>query len=143
MIVDVWPQNQYVTLLVADSEETGSNSEAVVRFDGFHIFGWNQTVDLASPGDDEYALSFQWDSGFSIYAYAAPYGIGDDNGGLHYIGGNIGEEKFDGESLFTEGTLSVSGNNDGTPITVILDGKLKNGKTLKMKLVSGNYDICW
>lgn len=35
--------------------------------------------------------------------------------------------------------LTVKGNNDGTPITVILDSKLKNGKELLMKIVSPSY----
>ena len=48
---------------------------------------------------------------------------------------------YEHESIFTSATYRVSGNNDGTPITVTLDGTLKNGKTLQMKLVSGRYDV--
>ena len=58
-----------------------------------------------------------------------------------YMLGCIDSVYYENESIFTNGTYRVSGNNDGTPITVTLNGKLKNGKTLQMKLVSGNYEV--
>ena len=57
------------------------------------------------------------------------------------INGLLDGVYYEHESIFTSATYRVSGNNDGTPITVTLDGTLKNGKTLQMKLVSGRYDV--
>ena len=42
---------------------------------------------------------------------------------------------------FVSGTYSVKGNNDGTPVTITLDGVLSNGKSLKMKLVTDSYSL--
>lgn len=55
--------------------------------------------------------------------------------------GRLDGVEYEGESIFTSGTYRVSGNNDGTPITVTVNGKLKNGKTLQMKIVSDNYQL--
>jgi hypothetical protein len=64
-----------------------------------------------------------------------------NNGGNTGGYGTLDGQEYENESIFSSGTYSVSGNNDGTPITVTYDGVLKNGKTLKMKLVSDNYPL--
>lgn len=122
-----------LTRMRAASTETDANSEPVIRFDGLHIkpMTWGRTMNLASPAEgDEWIVAFMG----SVLNCNCSY----EYGGLS---GELDGQEYNGQSIFSSGTLLVSGNNDGTPITVTLDGKLKNGKTIQMKLVSGNYDV--
>ena len=122
-----------LTRMLAVSTETDANEEPVIRFDGLHIYPttWGRTMNLASPVEgDEWILAFMG----SVIDCNAFF----EQGGL---GGELDGQNYTDESVFSSGTLLVSGNNDGTPITVTLDGVLKNGKTIKMKLVTGNYDM--
>ncbi len=122
-----------LTRMRAASTETDASSEPAIRFDGLHIYSttWGRTMNLASPVEgDEWIVAFMG----SVLNCNASF----EQGGLS---GELDGQIYTGESIFSSGTLLVSGNNDGTPITVTLDGVLKNGKTIQMKLVSGNYDV--
>ena len=133
MIPEVLSWGTELTRMWATSTETDDNSEPIIRFDGLHIYPttWGRTMNLASPVEgDEWILAFMG----SVLSCNASF----EEGGL---GGELDGQNYNNESIFTKGTLLISGNNDGTPITVTLDGTLKNGKTLQMKLVSDNYNM--
>ncbi len=137
-IVEVWHQNGPLYTMNAYTSDTLENGEPVLTVDGIHISPevWNKNYDLVSQD--------QWQNGESveiilrgaISLYYQGYYMGDKD-----LNGELDGVTYEHESIFTSGTYRVSGNNDGTPITVTLDGVLKNGKTLQMKLVSGNYDV--
>lgn len=131
--------HEELTLVMAESEEADTSGESLIRFDGLHIRPgmWNHTTNLVSPdANDEYGIYFFLSDGSSIRAYGYP-----DGQGQYSIGGNIFDDYYEQEPIFTSGTFSISGNNDGTPITVTLDCVLKNGKTLQMKLVTNSIDV--
>ena len=106
--------NGLTTVDATSIEKEGD--KPIVEFIRLHIrpFMWNRTADvIAETNDDEV-----WECGFS---------------------GTI----FDGEYLdiynsFSACTIGVFGNNDGTPVTVTLDGTMKSGKKIQMKLVTPN-----
>ena len=125
-----------LTLVTAMSVEQQDGSP-VITVDHFHIVAddWNKTRDLANLKDEEsYELSF---SGTVINLTA----FGNINQGRLFCGGQLNGTEYEDSPVVTEGTLRVEGNNDGTPITVLLDCKLINGKELKMKLVTPQYNV--
>lgn len=89
----------------------------MVEFGRLHIRPtmWNKTVDVSTVNNDEET----WECGFQ--------------------GGPFGEYSDVTES-FSACKIGIKGNNDGTPVTVTLDGTLKNGKTLQMKLVTNSQN---
>lgn len=128
--------DDWMTQVYAYSQEKDTNGESIVVYDASHIVSdmFNTTVDLVSP-DMEYGIYFWFSDGSRLNAYYSP--DVDENS----IGGQIFDVDYEHESIFTRGTYSIKGNNDGTPITIILDGTLKNGKTIQMKLISDSYEI--
>lgn len=127
---------QWMTQVYSYSQEKDTNGESIVIYDASHIWCdmFNTTVDLVSP-DMEYGIYFWFSDGSSINAQYNP------EAEAYTIGGQIFDVSYENESIFTRGTYSIKGNNDGTPITIILDGTLKNGKTIQMKLVSDSYSF--
>ncbi len=138
-IDNVWVDYYHseLTLISAATGETMDNGDPLVYVDGIHITpnAWNRDFDLTDNS--------QWPDEVSVYLIF--------NGvlGINYVGWVNGDRDMSGdldgvgyehESIFTSGTYRVSGNNDGTPITITVNGKLKNGKTLQMKIVTGNYN---
>lgn len=133
MTPEVMAWGTELTRMRAASTETDANGEPIIRFDGLHIYPttWGRTMNLASPVEgDDWIVAFVG----SVLSCNGSY----EGGGLS---GELDGQEYIGESIFSSGTLLVSGNNDGTPITVTLDGVLKNGKTIQMKLLSGSYDM--
>lgn len=128
-----------LTLMFAFTGDTLENGQPRLSVEGIHIVPsvWNKTLDLASyaqyPEDATVTLNISGEVNLSYEAW--------DNGGMVGSHGILDGQEYENESIFTSGTYNVSGNNDGTPITVTVDGKLKNGKTLKMKIVSDNYNL--
>jgi hypothetical protein len=125
-----------LTLVTAMSVEQ-QDGNAVITVDHFHIAGddWNKTRDLANLNEGEaYELAF-------IGTVLTCSAFGHRNNGSTYCGGQLNGTEYEDTPVVTEGTLRVEGNNDGTPITVLLDCKLINGKELKMKLVTPEYVI--
>ena len=128
--------DQWLTQVYAYSQEKDGDGESVVIYDASHIWStmFNTTVDLVSP-DMEYGIYFWFSDGSRLNAYYTP-DVSENS-----IGGQIFNVDYEHEPIFYSGTYSVLGNNDGTPITILLDGVLKNGKTIQMKLVSDNYVV--
>lgn len=122
-----------VTAMTVEQQE----GNAAITVDHFHIVGddWNKTRDLANLKEGEaYELAF---AGPVLTCSA----FGHRDNGRTYNGGLLDGTEYEDAPVVTEGTLRVEGNNDGTPITVLLDCKLRNGKVLKMKLVTPSYEI--
>lgn len=130
MNTEVNYMNEDLTFCWANSTETTGDGSPKMVFSEIHIYPdmWGEATDLSATcsvvfrfeGSD-LSLSDVWNGEFCT--------------------GYIDGVEYENESPFTEGTFCVSGNNDGTPITVTLDGKLKNGKKLQMKLVSDSYTV--
>lgn len=125
-----------LTLMNASTSETMGNGDPLLVVDGIHITPnmWNRDFDLTSQA--------QWPDEVSVYLYlsgALDFHFDGWCNGDRNISGSLDGVNYENESIFTSGTYRVSGNNDGTPITVTVNGVLKNGKTLQMKLVSDSY----
>lgn len=108
-----------LTTVDAVSQETDGSGNFMVEFGRLHIRPtmWNKTVDVFTVNNDEET----WECGFQGAIW-----------GEEYVG------VYDG---FSSCKIGVKGNNDGTPVTVTLDGTLKNGKKLQMKLVTNSQNI--
>ena len=131
-VVDYY-HNELTLLTVPSVEKDGE--EAKIIFDHFHLRpeSWNKTIDLVNlKEDDFYELAF---SGSVLNMMA----FGQKTVGEQYFSGLLDGQIYENNPVFESGELTVKGNNDGTPITVILDSKLKNGKELRMKIVSPSY----
>ena len=125
-----------LTLVTAMSVEQ-QEGNPIITVDHFHIVGddWNKTRDLANLNEGEaYELAF-----IGPVLTCAAFGHRDN--GRTYCGGQLNGTEYEDTPVVTEGTLRVEGSNNGTPITVLLDCKLINGKELKMKLVTPEYVI--
>lgn len=107
------------------------NGEPLFFFDGYHFRDermWNKKINLVSLAEgEEYSIgifgsvldlncSGWWEAGQAMYW------------------GEIDSHDYESEGAFTSGTFGLYG--DVNNATVILDCVLKNGKTLKMKLVT-------
>lgn len=119
-----------LTLVNSFSEDTSTNGMNKVIIDRFHISNdqvfnmWNSTIDLVNLNENEmYEISIMGEV-LNLYA----------SGTKQYSDGKIDEVEYNDESVFVSGVQKVIGNNDRTPITIIIDAVLKNGKSLQMKL---------
>lgn len=107
------------------------DGEPLFFFDGYHFRDesmWNKTINLAALSEgEEYSImilgsvldlncSGWWEAGQAMYW------------------GEIDGQEYENECVFTSGTFGLYG--DVNNATVILDCVLKNGKTLRMKLVT-------
>lgn len=126
-----------LTLVSAETADL-VDDQPRLAINGIHITPetWNKTLNLAMPT--------QWPEGVSVTlnlsgAIDIAYEAWNNEGHLGSWGTFDGAE-IDNTNLFTSGTYRVSGNNDGTPITVTYDAVLKNGKKIQIKLVSGSYN---
>lgn len=137
VVVDYY--HQALTLVSAYTSEMQQGTEdPMLAIDGIHITPnmWNKTFDLTSQAS--------WPDEVSVYMILN--GVLDISfegwvNGDRDISGHIDDVDYEHESIFTSGTYRVSGNNDGTPITVTIDGVLKNGKKLQIKLVTDSYNV--
>jgi len=107
-------RNEDMTQFWAYSEELDGNDNLMV-YDELHIHSnmWNKKADIFAETNDD----INWQSKFKGSVLEA----------------DIYED-------FSACTIGIYGNNDGSPVTLTFEGTLKNGKTIKMKLVSGNAD---
>ena len=128
-----------LTLVSAETNDTLDNGEPKLSIAGIHITpnAWNKTLDLANasqwPEDVMVALHLSGELNITFEA--------SNNAGVMGSWGEFEGEEIVNTSIFTSGTYRVSGNNDGTPITITYDGVLKNGKNIQIKIVTDNYDI--
>lgn len=128
-----------LTLVSAETNDTLDNGEPKLSIQGIHITpnAWNKTLDLANasqwPEDVMVALHLSGELNISYESW--------NNGGEMGSWGEFEGEEIQNTSIFTSGTYRVSGNNNGTPITITYDCTLKNGKKLQIKLVTDNYDV--
>lgn len=137
VVVDYY--HSQLTLMGAYTEDTLESGSPRLMVEGIHLMpeSWNNSFDLASAS--------QYPDGVMVCLHL--YGVVEmsfeqfNNGGNTGAYGTLDGQEYENESIFSSGTYTVSGNNDGTPITVTYNGKLKNGKTLKLKLVSGSYNV--
>lgn len=112
-----------------------------IALEHFHIRPemWNTTQNLGTLNEEEfYELVFEGQV-LNMMARGSCYRDGEGNLRTYYGGTLDGTEYPETENLFTSGTLTVRGNNDGSPFTVEMDAVLRNGKSLKMKLTSPDY----
>lgn len=138
-LVEVDYYNPSLTLVDATSSVAADDGSPSLEVHGIHITPdiWNRDIDLTNL--DQWTdgmvvdLMFVWPD--QSIEYQAYYNGDKDISGL------LDGVSYEHESIFTRATYHVSGNNDGTPITVTLDAVLKNGKTLQMKIVTGNYNV--
>lgn len=125
-----------LTLVVAETADTLEDGSPRLRLDGIHVSpnAWNYNFNLAdlSQWPDEVMVNLVF-SGVLDISYTSY--VNGDRG----VSGRLDGEYYEEESIFTSGTYRVSGNNDGTPVTITVDGTLKNGKTMQMKLVTPDY----
>lgn len=125
--------NNQLTMLNAFSKDTSLNGEPKITLDHFHILSneefnmWNSTTNLANPtGNSHYEIAFMGE-------VLTMMGRGDATSAQ----GMIDDVPYQNQSVFTSGTLKVTGENDGSgKVLVELDCVLKNGKALKMKIRS-------
>ncbi len=133
--------------ITADSEEKtdGKTSMSLKRiyvykpeWEGkqFGVF-MNKTYDLLDPQPGTLIeLSFREAADLELYAHVQNVNDYID------ISGSIDDVVYSNadKGVFTEGTLRIdSDESKEKPVTMVLDGKLKNGKDLKMKLVITDY----
>lgn len=137
VVVDYY--HSELTLVSAFTSDTLDNGDPRLSLEGIHITPstWNKTFDLANasqwPGEAMVPLHLRGVLNISFEAWA--------NDGVMGGGGDLDGVHYENESIFSSGTYTVSGNNNGTPITITYDGTLKNGKKFQAKVVSNNYDI--
>lgn len=121
--------NNQLTMLNAFSTDTSLNGQPKITFDHFHIHSddWNTTTNLTNPtGDRFYEIAFEGE----VLTMIA-------RGDANSAEGMIDNVQYENESVFTSGTLKVTGENNGSgKVLVELDCVLKNGKSLKMKIRS-------
>jgi len=126
-----------LTLITAETADTLEDGTPRLMLDGIHITpeAWNRDFNLAdiSQWPVEYVMINLVFTGVLNISYTSFV-----NGGRG-VSGRLDGEYYESESIFTSGTYRVSGNNDGTPITVTANGTLRNGKTLQLKLVTPSY----
>ena len=126
VVVDYY--HSQLTLMGAFTDDTLENGSPKLMVQGIHIMPevWNNSFDLAD--------ATQYPDGVMVSLHL--YGVVEMTFEMFNNGGNTGGygtldgQEYENESIFSSGTYSVSGN-----------GVLKNGKTLKMKLVSDNYPL--
>ena len=139
VVVDYY--HSELTLVSAFTSDTLESGEPRLSVQGIHITpnAWNKTLNLADasqwPSEVLVALHVSGADSIAFEAWA--------NDGVLGGGGTLDGVRYENETIFTSGTYSVTGNNDGTPITIVYDGMLKNGKTFKMKIVTGEYPTSW
>ena len=125
-----------LTLVVAETADTLEDGSPRLMLDGIHVSpnAWNYNFNLAdlSQWPDEVMVNLVF-SGVLDISYTSY--VNGDRG----VSGRLDGEYYEEESIFTSGTYRVSGNNDGTPVTITVDGTLKNGKKMQMKLVTPDY----
>lgn len=136
--VEVFYYHPELTVLSAYTTDTMADGRHLLAVEGIHITPdmWNKTLDLTNVGGWSEGtlveLHFSGDITLSFSAYC---------NGDAYASGELDGVNYENESIFKSGTFKVTGKNDGTPITIILDGELKNGKQLKMKIVTPKYTV--
>ena len=103
-------RSEEFTQFWAYSEERDENDNLMV-YDELHIHPnmWNKTADIFAETTDD----INWQSKFKGTVLEA----------------DIYED-------FSACTIGIYGKNDGSPVTLTLEGTLKNGKTIQMKLVT-------
>ena len=127
--------NQHLTMLNAFSKDTSLDGQPKIIFDHFHIRSneeysmWNISTDLVNYTEEEfYEIAFTGEVLTMI-----------GRGSNSFAEGEIDGVVYENESIFTSGTLKVTGENDGSgKVLVELDCVLKNGKSLKMKIRSAH-----
>ena len=136
MIFNAYYNNPDLTLVTVQSKDTLEDGTPKISLDGLHIRpeNWNKTVDLASPAEGE-----GWGTFFFNGTVLNCGGYCYKTEGQLDCRGTIDEVEYTDKSIFKSGTFSLTGNNDGTPITIILDGVLQTDKRIQMKLVSDEY----
>lgn len=137
VVVDYY--HSELTLLSASTEDTLESGSPRLSVEGIHIMPecWNNSFDLASASQYPDGVMVGMHMSGVVEMSFEQYNNGSNTGGY----GTLDGQTYENESIFSSGTYTVSGNNDGTPITVTYDGVLKNGKTLKLKIVSGSYNV--
>ena len=126
-----------LTLVTAETADTLEDGTPRLMLDGIHITpeAWNRDFNLAdiSQWPVEYVMINLVFTGVLDISYTSY--VNGDRG----VSGSLDGEYYEDESIFTSGTYRVSGNNDGTPVTLTVNGTLRNGKTMQIKLVTPNY----
>ena len=126
-----------LTLITAETADTLEDGTPRLMLDGIHITpeAWNRDFNLAdiSQWPVEYVMINLVFTGVLDISYTSY--VNGDRG----VSGSLDGEYYEDESIFTSGTYRVSGNNDGTPVTLTVNGTLRNGKTMQIKLVTPNY----
>ena len=126
-----------LTLVTAETADTLEDGTPRLMLNGIHITpeAWNRDFNLAdiSQWPVEYVMINLVFTGVLDLSYTSY--VNGDRG----VSGRLDGENYENESIFTSGTYHVSGNNDGTPVTITVNGTLRNGKTLQIKLVTPNY----
>lgn len=129
--------HEELTLITAETADTLLDGSPRLMLDGIHITpdAWNRDFNLAdiSQWPVEYVMINLVFSGVLDISYTSY--VNGDRG----VSGRLDGQYYEDESIFTSGTYRVSGNNDGTPVTITVDGTLKNGKTMQIKLVTPDY----
>ena len=129
--------HEELTLITAETADTLLDGSPRLMLDGIHITpeAWNRDFNLAdiSQWPVEYVMINLVFTGVLDISYTSY--VNGDRG----VSGRLDGEYYEDETIFTSGTYRVSGNNDGTPVTITVNGTLKNGKTLKIKLVTPDY----
>lgn len=122
--------NEDLTFFMSTSTEVNDNEYPRMMFGEIHIYPemWGKTYNLSVLED---IAGIRFFDGSDLFCSTTYNGTGYD--------GCIDDVDYPNESPFTEGTFSIRGNNDGTPVTLTLDGTLRNGKTIQMKLVTDSY----
>jgi len=129
--------HEELTLITAETADTLQDGSPRLMLDGIHITpdAWNRDFNLAdiSQWPVEYVMINLVFSGVLDISYTSY--VNGDRG----VSGSLDGVNYDDESIFTSGTYRVSGNNDGTPVTLTVNGTLRNGKTMQIKLVTPDY----
>ena len=125
-----------LTLVTAETADTLGDGTPRLFLDGIHITpnAWNYDFNLAdlSQWPDEVMVNLVF---YGVLDISYTSYVNGDRG----VSGRLDGQYYEDESIFTSGTYRVSGNNDGTPVTLTVNGTLRNGKTMQIKLVTPDY----
>ena len=102
-----------LTLVDAYSEETNGQEQHLFEFSGLHVRPgmWNRMADIFTETNEDVSWNF-------------------------FIGGTVVEANAYDD--FSACKVGIYGNNDGTLVTVTVDGTLNNGKTIQMKIITSS-----
>ncbi|MBQ9417395.1 MAG: hypothetical protein IJU19_02310 [Bacteroidales bacterium] len=125
-----------LTVVSAQSADTMADGSPLIALNRFYIRPehWGRTVNMASP-----AVGDSWKLDMTLQGVAVR-GFGQNDGGRLYFSTDV-DTMHSETPVFKSGTLKVVGENDGTPINILVNAVLTNDLVVKMNIKTESYAI--